>query len=163
MRVFPTNVEQTCGNDKMRHGSLFQNAIILLRLATLKLRVRSARLLFLRVREPDSLCVLRSRVWLAGRHMIVWTYSTCRCACSQDVFLLATIQLQGSNDVVNVAKWCICTDAPHVGCCARSSARLFACCTRRRLRGTRLFHLVLPMACSRCVFVHSICERLWST
>ena len=119
--------------------------------------------LILRVREPESLCCLRSRVWLAGQHMIVWTYSMCRCACSQSVFLLERILLQGSNDVVNVSKWCICTDAPHVGCCARSSARLFARCTRRRLRGTRLFHLVLPMACSRCVFVHSICERLWST
>ena len=40
VRVFPTRAEQTCGHDKMRH-------FLRLRLATLKFRVRSARVLFL--------------------------------------------------------------------------------------------------------------------
>ena len=68
--------------------------------------------------------------------MIVWTSSTCRCACSRhaDCFRKMFSRWKrfccdASNDVVKVAQCCLCTDAPRGGCCARSSARVFDCST----------------------------------
>ena len=49
VRVFPTSAEQTCGTTRRGTffaGRLISNAIILLQLATLTFRVRSARLSF---------------------------------------------------------------------------------------------------------------------
>ena len=69
------------------------------------------------------------------------------------------VLLRCFSGVVNVAQWCVCTDASPLA--AARDRRLVSspAVLADGIVKLGLLHLVFPMSCSRCVLVHSVCEK----